>query len=50
LGLGGSGGRCGSMRSHSSSVTSGLAMAISPITSDSNSIPDVISDVSLAIL
>jgi len=36
LGLGGSGGMCGSMRFHSSSVSSGLAMATSPQMPDHN--------------
>ena len=50
LGLGGSGGICGSMRSHSSSVSSGLAIAASSMTSDYRSIADVISDEPLPFL
>jgi hypothetical protein len=49
-GLGGFGGRCGSMRSHNSSVSSGLAIATSPITSDHNFVTDVISDAALPFL
>lgn len=44
LGLGGSGGICGSMRSHSSSVSSGLAIPASSMTSDYRFSSDVISD------
>ena len=44
FGLGGSGGICGWMRSHSSSVSSGLAMATSSMTSDYDFVPDEISD------
>ena len=43
LGFGGSGGICRLMRSHSSSVSSGLAMIMSSITSCYKSLPDVIS-------
>jgi hypothetical protein len=44
FGLGGSGGMCPLMRSHSSSVSSGLAMAMSSMTSDDPFVPDEISD------
>lgn len=43
LGLGGSGGICRLIRSHSSSVSSGLAMIMSSITSFYRCLPDVIS-------
>jgi hypothetical protein len=49
-GLGGSGGMCGSMRSHSSSVSSGLAIVSSPMTSDYDFTTDVISDAPLPFL
>ncbi len=44
FGLGGSGGMCRLMRSHSSSVSSGLATARSSMTSDYSFVPDAISD------
>jgi len=49
-GLGGSGGMRGSMRSHRPSVSSGLAIATSPITSDHSFVTDVISDAALPLL